>query len=228
MTLTATIETREALQELVFGYAIRNRFGQDIYGINTFHTGDPIGPVDAGEQIKVRCRFPMNLGAGEYSITTAVVAGETHLDRNHEWCDLAKVFTVINAHKKAFTGFVWLEPRGGGRGSAVRAVVRRLKAIISSAVLGGEETNVSAAVPAADSVADAKAALREIEQELLRHQISAKWELMHRMERLQPPERQLTCALCGHTEPAEAFSVFESACIFEGGKISGTNARSVT
>ena len=102
----------------------------------------------------------------------------------------------------------------------MRAVVQRLKAIISSAVSGGEETNVSAALPAADSVADVKAALREIEQELLRHQISAKWELMHRMERLQPPERQLICALCGHTEPAEAFTVFESACIFEGGKIS--------
>ena len=110
VTLTATIETREALQGLVFGYAIRNRLGQDMYGINTYHTGDPIGPVDAGEQIKVRCHFPMNLGAGEYSIATAVVAGETHLDRNHEWCDLAKVFTVINADKKAFTGFVWLEP----------------------------------------------------------------------------------------------------------------------
>ena len=50
VTLTATIETREALQELVFGYAIRNRLGQDMYGINTYHTGDPIGPVDAGEQ----------------------------------------------------------------------------------------------------------------------------------------------------------------------------------
>ena len=110
VTLTATIEIREALEELVFGYAIRNRLGQDIYGINTFHTGNPIGPVDAGDQIKVHCRFPMNLGAGEYSIATAVVAGETHLERNHEWCDLAKVFTVSNATKKAFTGFVWLEP----------------------------------------------------------------------------------------------------------------------
>jgi lipopolysaccharide transport system ATP-binding protein len=110
VTLTATIETREALEELVFGYAIRNRLGQDMYGINTFHTGDPIGPVDAGEQVKVRCCFPMNLGAGEYSIATAVVAGETHLDRNHEWCDLAKVFSVVNANKKTFTGFVWLEP----------------------------------------------------------------------------------------------------------------------
>jgi lipopolysaccharide transport system ATP-binding protein len=82
-----------------------------MYGINTFHTGDPIGPVAAGEQIKVRCRFHMNLGAGEYSIATAVVAGETHLERNHEWCDLAKIFTVINANKKAFTGCVWLEPK---------------------------------------------------------------------------------------------------------------------
>ena len=100
VTLTATIETSEALEGLVFGYAIRNRLGQDMYGSNTFHTGDPIGPVDAGEQIKVRCRFSMNLGAGDYSIATAVVAGETHLDCNHEWCDLAKVFTVINTNKK--------------------------------------------------------------------------------------------------------------------------------
>ena len=105
----------------------------------------------------------------------------------------------------------------------MRAVVRRLKAIISNAVLGGEETNVSAA----DSVVDVKAALRETEQELLRHQISAKWELMHRMERLQPPERQLTCALCGHSGPPETFAQLDSTCIFEGGKISGTNARSV-
>ena len=102
----------------------------------------------------------------------------------------------------------------------MRAVVRRLKAIISDAVLGGEETNVSAALPTADSVVDVKAALRKIEQELLRHQISAKWELMHRMERLQSPERQLTCALCGHSGPPETFAQLDSTCIFEGGKIS--------
>ena len=107
----------------------------------------------------------------------------------------------------------------------MRAVVRRLKAIISNAVLGGEETTVSAVLPAADSVADVKAALRRVEQELLRHQISAKWELMHRMERLQPPERQLTCALCGHSGPTETFAQLDSTCIFEGARFPGTNAR---
>ena len=98
--------------------------------------------------------------------------------------------------------------------------MRRLRAVISNAVLGGEESNVSNAVSAADSVTDVKAELREIEQKLIRHQISAKWELMHHMKRLQPPERWLTCALCGHTDPPETFAELDSTCIFEGGKIS--------
>ena len=109
-TLTLTVEAHEDLDKLVCGYAIRNRFGQDMFGINTFHTGHPIGPVRAGERIRVRFRFAMNLGAGEYSIATAIAGGETHLEGNHEWCDLAKVFTIINAHQKAFSGFAWLEP----------------------------------------------------------------------------------------------------------------------
>ena len=101
----------------------------------------------------------------------------------------------------------------------MRAAVRRLRSIISNAVLGSEETSVSAAVSAAESMTDMKAELKEIEQDLLRHQISAKWELMHHMERLRQPERQLTCALCEHCGPAEAFTVFQSTCIFEGGQI---------
>ena len=68
--------------------------------------------------------------------------------------------------------------------------------------------------------------LKAIEQDLLRHQISTKWELMHRIERLREPARELTCALCGHTAPAEAFAVFESACIFEGARSSAISARS--
>ena len=127
----------------------------------------------------------------------------------------------------------------------MRAAVQRLRSIIGNAVLGGGGTDASGsasvadAVSAADAVADRRNAvkadlksecekklkdglkeeLKAIEQDLLRHQISTKWELMHRIERLREPARELTCALCGHTEPAEAFTVFESACIFEGGEI---------
>ena len=104
----------------------------------------------------------------------------------------------------------------------MRAVVLRLKAIISNAVLGGEETNVSAALPAADSVADVKAALREIEQELLRHQISAKWELMP--YGASPTARAaVDLCLCGHSGPQSI--QLDSTCIFEGARFPGTNAR---
>ena len=124
----------------------------------------------------------------------------------------------------------------------MRAIVQRLRSFISSAVLGGgtgASARVSAAAPVGDRNEHLKAELtqeltqklkeelkaglseklKEMEQDLLRHQISTKWELMHRMESLREPARELTCALCGHTEPAEAFAVFESACIFEGGEI---------
>ena len=107
----------------------------------------------------------------------------------------------------------------------MRAVVRRLKAIISNAVLGGEETNVSAALPAADSVVDVKAALRETEQELLRHQISAKWDSCT-VWASQTPERQLTCVLCG-TLNRQRHSQRSSRRILKGARFRH-HARSVT
>lgn len=109
----------------------------------------------------------------------------------------------------------------------MRAALQRLRSIIGSAVLGGGATDASVRVSAADPVGDRNEQLKaelteelkELEQDLLRHQISTKWQLMHRIDLLREQERELTCALCGHTEPAEAFTVFESACIFEGGEI---------
>ena len=118
----------------------------------------------------------------------------------------------------------------------MRAAVQRLRSIIGNAFLGGGtdasgSVSVADAASAADTGADRQSEvkrgsksefereLKAIEQDLLRHQISTKWELMHRIERLREPARELTCALCGHTAPAEAFTMFESACIFEGGEI---------
>jgi lipopolysaccharide transport system ATP-binding protein len=109
--LSVCIEVHDDIDTLVCGYAIRNRLGQDMYGVNTSHTDHPIGPVSAGSQVTVRFKFQMNLGPGEYSIATALAGGETHLDGNYEWHDLAKTFTVVNAKQKPFSGFIWMEPQ---------------------------------------------------------------------------------------------------------------------
>ena len=52
-----------------------------------------------------------NLGVGSYSIATALHSGQSHLDVNYEWVDLAEVFHIVNANKNEFVGNAWIEPR---------------------------------------------------------------------------------------------------------------------
>jgi len=82
-----------------------------MYGVNTFHTDNVVGPLAAGDELVFRFAFAMNLGPGEYSIATALAGGETHLEGNYEWRDLAKVFTVVNTQEWVFSGCVWMAPK---------------------------------------------------------------------------------------------------------------------
>ncbi len=99
------------LPRLVLGYMIKDRLGQAVYGTNTHHTGQALGPQVAGSRLDFRIRFPMNLGPGTYSVSTALVSSDTHLERNYEWRDLALVFTVANLDKPMFVGTAWVPPR---------------------------------------------------------------------------------------------------------------------
>ena len=102
----------------------------------------------------------------------------------------------------------------------MKAAARRLGLMIRNVVLrDAEDTAGKDAVLGGDAEVDMKAELAEAELDRLRQQISMKWDLMHRTERLRQPEPTLTCALCGHAGPREIFPGVESACIFEGGEI---------
>ncbi len=59
-----------------------------------------------------------------------------------------------------------------------------------------------------------------VRQELLRQQISVKWELFDSLELLMPDEENTeACPLCFHEAPRETFPIFESQCIFGGGRL---------
>jgi len=62
------------------------------------------------EEVTYHFSFPMNLGPGSYSISTALVNSDTHLDENYEWKDLALVFSVTNLRHDYFEGCAWLDP----------------------------------------------------------------------------------------------------------------------
>ena len=55
-------------------------------------------------------QFLANLGQGTYSVAIALHAGDTHINKNYEWRDLALVFNVLNMDKKDFVGMAWLPP----------------------------------------------------------------------------------------------------------------------
>ncbi|WP_449421542.1 ABC transporter ATP-binding protein, partial [Rhodanobacter lindaniclasticus] len=92
--LRVVVRANADLPRLVLGYMIKDRLGQPVYGTNTHHTRQVVENVAAGTQLDYRVRFPMNIGMGSYSVSTALVSTDTHLVNNYEWRDLALMFTV--------------------------------------------------------------------------------------------------------------------------------------
>jgi lipopolysaccharide transport system ATP-binding protein len=110
VTLEVRVKTYQNLPTLVLGYMIKDRLGQIMYGTNTWHTKQTIHDLTVGNSVVYYIHFPMNLGPGTYSVSTALVSSETHLTDNYEWRDLAFVFEVTNMDKTIFAGYAWIDP----------------------------------------------------------------------------------------------------------------------
>jgi lipopolysaccharide transport system ATP-binding protein len=96
-TVRITLEVRAAVPDLTAGILIRDRFGNDIFGTNTFHLGMNRTNVAAGERMIVEFAFPsFDLGAGSYSLTAALHSHEVHTASNFDWWDRAVVFQIVH------------------------------------------------------------------------------------------------------------------------------------
>ncbi|MDH5185315.1 MAG: ABC transporter ATP-binding protein [Gammaproteobacteria bacterium] len=110
VTLRIDVKVYAAIPRLVLGYMIKDRLGQVTFGTNTWHTEQTLDDVVADSRHRFDIKFPMNIGPGSYSVSTALVSTETHLENNYEWLDLALVFNVINSDKIIFAGNCWIQP----------------------------------------------------------------------------------------------------------------------
>jgi lipopolysaccharide transport system ATP-binding protein len=111
VALKVVLRLQTDLPDLVFGYMIKDRHGQPVFGTNTFHWKIPLTNLKGGTIVTLDIAFTANIGPGSYSITTALHTGDTHVAHNYEWRDLALVFTVDNLHHRTFVGVNWLPPR---------------------------------------------------------------------------------------------------------------------
>lgn len=109
--LKIRITVHSDLPELVFGYMIKDRLGQPIFGTNTHHLKIDLKSFKKGEQLTLAFSFPANLGLGSYAVSTALHLADTHLAANFEWRDLALVFNVINISRDQFVGVNWIPPQ---------------------------------------------------------------------------------------------------------------------
>ena len=108
--LKVAVSVHADLPSLVLGYMIKDRLGQPVFGTNTFHMGIVLESLKQGERLILTFAFPVNIGVGSYSISTALHVADTHLAANYEWRDLALVFNVVNMSRKSFVGVSWIPP----------------------------------------------------------------------------------------------------------------------
>lgn len=111
--LRLTAGVHAAVDRLVLGYMIRDKFGHVVWGTNTWHTGQVEYKLEAGETVVFSLPFSCTLGPGSYSVSPALVSGDNHLENNYEWVDNLLVFDVINVDRDVFIGTNWLDAAFG-------------------------------------------------------------------------------------------------------------------
>jgi len=107
--LEVRVRVDVAIDRLVLGYLIKDRFGQSINGINTHRLDRAIEDLVAGDEVVFRFGFAMNLGKGNYSIAFSLSREDSHVDKNYEWRDRGLIFQVVNSQRENFVGCAWLE-----------------------------------------------------------------------------------------------------------------------
>jgi lipopolysaccharide transport system ATP-binding protein len=83
---------------------IKNKYGQIIFGTNTFHTDNIIPEIIIGDKIGINFKFKANLGEGNYSISVAFHQYDTHIAKNYNWIDRIYMFKVLNKKYPSFIG----------------------------------------------------------------------------------------------------------------------------
>lgn len=104
------IKANKDIPNLTVGILIRDRFGQDIFGTNTFYHNKNIS-LKKDEVIEMNFDLKFNLGVGKYTLTVAIHDTETHVNNCYHWVDFAGDFEIAGVKGAIFNGICRLEPQ---------------------------------------------------------------------------------------------------------------------
>ena len=103
------IEAKEEMKDATVGIMIKDKFGQEIFGTNSFYLHKKLH-FHAHKQYLCRFEMPFNIGVGKYSITAAIHSNEHHLQNCSHWLDHAADFEIAGVEGDMFVGLCRLEP----------------------------------------------------------------------------------------------------------------------
>ena len=108
--LDLRIFSKVDIDDMTVGIMIRDKFGQDIFGTNSFYLQKKIA-FHAGKYFLCRFTMPLNIGVGKYTITAAVHTKESHLEHCSHWIDNAASFEIAGCKGNMFVGLCKLDPQ---------------------------------------------------------------------------------------------------------------------
>jgi len=104
------IRSHANLENVTLGMMIRDRFGQDVFGVNSFLMGESLS-LRAGQELTCCYRLPLDLNKGKYSLSAALHTQDHHLDDCYYWNDKLGEFEISGYGKTEFSGICFLNPR---------------------------------------------------------------------------------------------------------------------
>ncbi|MDZ7761280.1 MAG: ABC transporter ATP-binding protein [Desulfovermiculus sp.] len=105
------LKSMHSVDDVTVGIVVRDRFGQDIFGVNTYHLKIPIA-LHADEEKTVRYAFDeFNIGPGKYTVSVAAHSQDVHVHDCYQWVDRVCKFEVVQGSDFSFIGLSRLKPR---------------------------------------------------------------------------------------------------------------------
>jgi lipopolysaccharide transport system ATP-binding protein len=96
------------VDESILGFFIRDRYGNDLIGINTHEEGKPIGPRKKGDRLTIEFKLTLHLREGTYSVSPGLSYHPTE-PRYLDWIDNAVVFQMgAPPTGQRVHGFLWV------------------------------------------------------------------------------------------------------------------------
>jgi lipopolysaccharide transport system ATP-binding protein len=93
VVLQVRVEARQAIEQPIVGFFVKNRLGQQVFGKNTIELRPDWQQMTVGEICEVSFMFHMPLLAtGDYSVGVALAAGTQVEHVQHHWIHDALAF----------------------------------------------------------------------------------------------------------------------------------------